>query len=79
MRPALRTDLRLLNVCSEPWRVGDLHTELMGSPFANAGPPVIKENVCTEHADAFGRSGPYLHSRFDVLKDLRDFVGGEKS
>ena len=46
-----------------------------GAPFANSGPPVVKEDVRTEHAGAFGRSGPYLYDRADVLRDLQRLRG----
>ena len=66
--------LAILNVCSEPWRARDLHLALMGTPFANGGPPVVRQDVRTEHAGAFGRRGFYLYDRADVLRDLKAFV-----
>ena len=70
----LENGLVVLNVCSEPWRAGDLHAALVGTPFVNAGPPVVREDVRTEHASVFGRPGPYLYDRADVLRDLQGFV-----
>ena len=66
--------LSLLNVCSEPWRAGDLYAALVGTPFVNAGPPVVQEDMRTEHAGAFARYGPYLYDRAEVLQDLHSFV-----
>jgi hypothetical protein len=71
--------LSVLNVCSEPWRVDDLHAALTGAEFANSGPPVVKEDVRTQHAGVFGRTGPYLYGRDEVLGDLRDFVRGKRA
>ena len=70
--------LAILNVCSEPWRAGDLHAALAGAPFVNAGPPVVREDVRTEHAGAFARAGPYLYDRAEVLRDLQAFVAEEE-
>jgi hypothetical protein len=66
--------LTTLNICSEPWQAGDLHKALTGTPFANSAPPVVKEDVRTEHAAAFGRSESYLYNRSDVLRELQEFV-----
>jgi hypothetical protein len=67
-------DLAIVNICSEPWRAGDLHAELVGTSFTNTGPPVVREDVHTEHAGAFDRPGPYLYDRAEVLRDLQSFV-----
>ena len=69
--------LVILNVCSEPWRAGDLYAALAGAPFQNGGPTVVRDDVRTEHAGAFGRAGPYLYDRADVLRDLKAFVAEE--
>ncbi len=74
---AAANGLSVLNVCSEPWRAGDLHEALTGKPFANAAAPLWKEDVRTEHAGAFGRSGPYLYSREEVLSEIRAFASAE--
>ena len=66
--------LAILNVCSEPWRAGDLHAALAGAPLVNAGPPVVRNDVRTEHAGAFARAGPYLYDRAEVLRDLQAFL-----
>jgi hypothetical protein len=71
---SLAQGLTSLNVCSEPWRAGDLHAALVGAPFANAGPPVVLEDVRTEHAGVLARPGPYLYDRADVLRDLQSFM-----
>jgi hypothetical protein len=64
-------------VCPEPWRAADLHSILMGKPFINSGPPAVKEDMRTNHAGAFGRQGPYLYDRREVLRDLKAFVAEE--
>ena len=73
---SLAHHLTLLNVCSEPWRAGDLYAALVGSSFVNTEPPIVREDMRTEHASAFARSGPYLYDRADVLRDLQAFVAG---
>lgn len=70
--------LKLVHICSEPWHAGELHNELIGRPFDNPGPPIVRENFQTEHAAEFGRSGPYLYSRHDVLSDLKSFIAARE-
>lgn len=71
---ALNCGLASLNICSEPWAAGELHQALTGAAWANAGPPVVREDMRTLHAGAFGRTGPYLYSRAEVLDGLKAFV-----
>jgi hypothetical protein len=73
IKAAMRGDLRVLHLCSEPWEVADLHEALLGTPFANDGPPVVSEDMRTEYAGLLGRNGPYLYNRAEVLGDLKRF------
>lgn len=67
--------VQVLNVCSEPWRAGDVHEALTGRPFVNDGPPVVREDMRTDHAGAFGKTGPYLYSREQTRAELLAFAG----
>jgi len=69
----------VLNVCSEPWHAGDLYAALVGAPFVNKNPPIVREDVRTEYAGAFGCPGPYLYDRASILRDLRVFVARGES
>lgn len=66
--------IKVLHICSEPLRAGDLHEALTGKAFRNAGPPVWKEDMRTMHGRAFGRNGPHLYGRGEVIEELRNFV-----
>jgi hypothetical protein len=78
IKSSLAHDLVVLNVCSEPWRAGDLHAALLGAPFVNKEPSIVREDVHTEHANAFARRGHYLYDRASVLRDLHAFVAVER-
>lgn len=67
-------NIKVLNICSEPLRADALHPALTRRPFSNPRPPIVKENVRTIHADAFGRTGSYLFDSGEVMRDLRKFV-----
>lgn len=71
----LARGIEVLNVCSEPWRAGDVHEALTGRPFVNDGPPVVREDMRTDHAGAFGGTGPYLYSRDQTRDELLAFAG----
>lgn len=70
----LMSGIRTLNVSSEPMGADELHQELMGTPFINVGPPVVREDMRTEHAGTLNRQGPYLHRRAETLAGLKAFV-----
>jgi hypothetical protein len=65
--------ISVLHVCSEPWGAAELHQSLLGSRFANHGPPIVIEDMQTEHAAAFGRRGPYIYDKLEVEKELKAF------
>lgn len=68
-----------LNVCSEPWRAGDLHELLTGRPHDFHSAPVVSEDVRTDYASVFGGDGDYLYDRASVLDELKAFVARERS
>ncbi len=70
--------LSVLNICSDPVRVGDIHQHLIGSDFENSAPARVTEDVRTEHAGLLGGSGPYLYDREQVLSDLKTFYTRER-
>lgn len=71
----LARGIEVLNVCTEPWRAGDVHEALTGRPFVNDGPAVVREDMRTDHAGAFGATGPYLYSRDRTRDELLAFAG----
>lgn len=68
-------DIACLNICSEPVTARVVHKTLLGRDFDNDAPAIVKEDVRTVHAAEFGRSGPYLFSREEVMADLLDYAG----
>ncbi len=68
------SNIRVLNICSEPLRADAAHLALTGRPFSNPQPSCVRENVRTVHADAFGRTGSYLFDRGEVMQDLSEFA-----
>lgn len=72
--------LALVNFATEPVAVRDVAQEAFGFHFESSGAATaVHYDVRTLHAAALGGSGPYLRSRRDVLRGLRDFVAAERS
>lgn len=72
-------DLRVVNICSEPVSAGEIHAELTGARFENAGPPVMREDMRSIHAGRFDGTDPYLFDRHDTLNRLKRFYQSEVS
>jgi hypothetical protein len=73
---AAASGVKVVNICSEPWRAGELYVALKQAEFINNGPQVVREDVRTEYAQVFGRLGPYLYSKGEILTDLSKFIAG---
>ncbi len=71
----LSKGISCLNICSEPMSAWEIHKSLTGRGFSNEGPGIVQEDVRTVHAPAFGRTGPYLFRKDEVMKDLLAFAG----
>jgi len=71
--------LSVLNICSEPISARDVHQHLIGTEFQNDGPGLVREDIRTEHAVLFGRTGHYLYDREHVLSDLQAYYESERS
>ena len=69
----IESDLRIVNIWSEPISAEDIHVELRGAPFSNDAPTVVREDMHTIHAERFGGVEPYMFDRTDTLARLRAF------
>ena len=72
---ALCNNLRLLNVATEPWLTRDLATQIFEMRLPTQQPrsaPVY--DFHTKHARLWGKTGPYLYSKSEVRRQLKQFV-----
>ncbi len=77
LQTALAAGLSLLNLATEPARMGDLAAEALGVTLPPADPdagPHARYDMRTRHGEVFGRSGPYLLTREEVTADLARFA-----
>lgn len=65
--------LATVNICSAPLAAADLCRELTGRTFANPAPPVVHEDMRSDHAALWGGQDGYLYDRASVLADLKAF------
>jgi hypothetical protein len=75
----LAANLRVLHLAPEPVPAGRVHERLSGRPMPQTDALVHHEDMRTQHAGLWGRSGPYLDDSDDVLADLRTFFEIEKA
>lgn len=80
IKKALRYNLKILNVATEPVSVKEVAREVFGIDFKNniKGPGPMYDSH-TKYAKAWNRSGDYLYSKTEILKDMKLFVRTEKS
>lgn len=73
---ALAHDVRRLNLATEPVRIDELYAYLTGKEFRNQiteQPPYY--DFYTRYASLYGRTGHYLYSKAEVMRDIKEFVG----
>ena len=76
---ALREDIKVLNIATEPFSIAELHMEIYNKPFKNE---VITEvpyyNFKTKYAQVFfGRNG-YILSKEAIINDIKQFLENHK-
>jgi nucleoside-diphosphate-sugar epimerase len=80
VQTALRADLRVVNLATEPVSVRDVARAAFGLDFRNdPGTRPAHFDMRTRHAPLFGGAGGYLETREQVLAGLTRFVATERS
>ena len=75
---AIKNDLRLLHLATEPIRVSDLYHFLTGKEFVNelsSGPAEYDYRTC--FGSHFGKKGKYLYNKEEIMKEIKEFVKNE--
>lgn len=72
---ALKNDLRIVNLATEPVQAGELYEFLTGKNFVNevSGKPV-QYDFHTLNAEVLGGEGDYLLKKEDIVRAVRQFV-----
>lgn len=76
----MRARLRLVHLATEPISTADIHARF----FANKGiganaVDAASYDVRTRHADLFDATGPYIHSRDVIFRELAEFLAAGSS
>jgi nucleoside-diphosphate-sugar epimerase len=67
--------LKEVNVCAEPLAVSELLEGLgMDLSQVSVAAPLIRYDICTAHAAAFGADGDYLYSKAQSLAGIKAFL-----
>lgn len=72
---ALDTDLRLLNVATEPISISDLYQVLTGKNFTNyLAKEIPKYDFRSIHASLYNGANGYLYNKDEILNEIKKFV-----
>lgn len=75
---ALKNDIKILNLATEPIKVSDVYKYVMGSEFCNECTSVIPAyDYKSIHANLFNGKDGYLFNKEFILKDIKEFIDSE--
>ncbi len=75
IQTALRADLRLVNIVTEPVSAAEVYRYVSGEEFSNElSRPAADYDIHSCHAPLFGGKGPYMMDKESVLRELAAFI-----
>ena len=79
IQTALKNDLHLLHLATEPIQAGDLYRFLTKKEFKNELPGKPAEyDYRTIHSSLFGKETGYLCTKDEVMQEIKEFVNASK-
>ncbi len=80
VQAASNAGLKVVNFATEPVTTMEVAQQVFGVDFHNTLPtPGPRYDFRTIHAAAFGKSGPYLYSKAEVLAGMKHFVASQRA
>ena len=77
---ALKNNIKILNLATEPIKVADLFKALKGKDFKNElNKDPFNYNYKTLHAEILGGKNGYIYSKDEVIEQIKEFVENEKT
>lgn len=77
IRRAGEAGLHTLHLATEPLQSARIYERLLGQPMPDTSMTRYHEDMNTQHADVWGRRGPYLEDANTVLDRLSSFFASE--
>jgi dTDP-4-dehydrorhamnose reductase len=75
IQTALKNNLSLLNMATEPISIAEVANEVFGAQFVNVtDKPPVTYDMKSINADVFGGSSGYLYNKGAVVNDLTSFI-----
>jgi nucleoside-diphosphate-sugar epimerase len=72
---ARKNSLRLLNICSSPISLGDIHQNIFGIPYRNElSTQPAAYDVRSVHSKLWARQGPYLYEEKQTMDEIKEFA-----
>lgn len=77
---AIKNNIKVLNIATEPVSVGKLYYFLEGKEFVNElSKPVPKYDFRTKYAKLYGGKNGYMLQKNEILDDIKKYVNEEKA
>jgi len=70
---ALKNNLKILNIATEPIIVKDLYKKVFDLDIDNSPCTKFKHNMKTKYAKLFGKEKDYLYNKDEILNELKSF------
>lgn len=75
IQTAVDNNIRLINLFTEPIATSEILQTCFSAKKVGANPSKeMHYNLCTQHADLFGKTGPYIYDKKEVLQQIIEFV-----
>jgi len=73
---ALKNNLKVLNIATEPIVVKEIYKEVFNLNIDNSPRPKFEHNMKTDHAKLFGKEKDYLYNKKEILNEFKLFKDG---
>ena len=70
---ALRNNIKILNIATEPLTVRELYKEVFNLNLDNSPCPNFKYDMKTNHSSLFGKKKDYMYTKIEILNELKQF------
>ena len=76
---ALKNNIKILNLATEPVLISEIYQNIMNKPFVNElNKPIPNYNFISKYAELFDGQEGYIFNKDFILQDIKQFVEGSK-
>lgn len=75
IQTAIKNNVKLLNIATEPVTIGEIHKAICGKEFVNCLEGAVPHyDFKTKHSQIFGGNNGYIQTKEFVLQDIKEYV-----